>query len=519
MTIHRLFRPQIELDCHCVNLNPLQALIRCGHYQRALEVYDSMMTQQDGYSHSLALRACIHCKDSERGKLIHQKLAQKLEEDTVQSVKLKSALIDFYGFFDLTSAWNLYDSVEDHLKDGRCVGAMMKALISNQHYQDALALYDRFLGMDVMEDKSSSYAISRSPTVQMLAIKACSHLFHLEAHSNDPSDSVYLEKGKAIHKSIDFKSAGSNELDLKNTLIHFYGNAMDLDTAKSIFDSIGDGMKDVVSLNAMMDAFCVNDCNQEAIDLFKGISNINPLIVPDVVTYKIVIAATTFVASSVESAVEIYEEIKDKMSERLESDQELQIKTMNMLSRYGLIAECREIFDFAESGNVEIWNAMIRAYCSNGQFESGYALYQKMDDIANVSTFEILLNALSHLGQRAEAQQIWEHEIADPNIKFDVKIVNVMADCFARTGRLETAFDFIVEFERQSGKQSDVVWNTLMSGCAKFNDKEMGQRVYDEMQHRFKSIESNSMTGARVSMANLYGAAGEFDRVGGIREK
>ena len=62
---------------------------------------------------------------------------------------------------------------------------------------------------------------------------------------------------------------------------------MDLDAAKQIFDSINDYDKDVITMNAMMDAYCISDYNQECIELFENIQGINKLIIPDMVSYKI----------------------------------------------------------------------------------------------------------------------------------------------------------------------------------------------------------------------------------------
>merc|ERR1712172_205615 len=223
----------------------------------------------------------------------------------------------------------------------------MKSCVDNQDAAACLTLFQRFETL-------------HNATMYMLAIKACTNC--------DDAD-----QGRRIISDIDFSAMSArNAVDLKNTMIHFYGNAKDSAAAKATFDSNEDKFKDVVSINAMMDALCISDMNKECLELFEAIPSINPLIVADMVTYKIAVTATTFAASSMERVAQLYSEIKYKQQGMLE-DVEMQNKLINMLSKYGMVAECEEIFESVAT-TLDICNAMIRAHCDNGDLSAGFRL-------------------------------------------------------------------------------------------------------------------------------------------------
>eukprot|EP01083_Nonionella_stella_P270618 916532_1 len=476
----------------------IQAFMGCDLNQKALDLYDTLSTK-DVFSHCLALKACVSSENkfTERGKAIHCELQPWLEDNKSNckhTMELKSSLIDFYRYFDVTAAWNIFMSVADEYKseNGRLVAAMMKACIHNQDNRSALDLYDEFT------------ALHNNRVIQMLGIKACCNVGD-------------IEKGKAIHSACKIDTTKSNrqlDVDLKHTLIHLYGNAMEIARALDIFHSIDNASKSVITINAMMNAFCVCNLNKECIELFEDISNINTLIKPDIVSYKILVTAVTFVAS-LDSARNVYQDVTLNHEEMM-NDMELCIKLINMNSKYGVVSNCIETFEWWQckkkaGANIEMWNAMIRAYCSNNEFESGYEMYARLKEIRSIAmnekTYIILLNACSHCGELDRAYHIWKNEIESPQLQFHVTVINTMVDCFARSGYLNNAHEFVIQFEKNTKRRNDVIWNTLMSGCCKYNDKLMAHYVYDEMTKRFKT-KSNSMTGAKVSLSNLQSCIG-----------
>ena len=293
-------------------------------------------------------------------------------------------------------------------------------------------------------------------------------------------------------------------------MVHFYGNATDISAAKATFDSIEDRLKDAVSINAMMDALCVSDLNNECLALFAAIPRINALIERDSVTYKIAVTATTFAASSTESVVRLYAEIRDTQRHLIIGDVEMQTKLILMLSKHGLLAQCTELFASVSEPSLDVCNALMRAHCDNGDLDEGFRLFDALKVAPNASSFLILLNACSHCGAVHRAQRLWTAHCEGTHAQRNVSVANAMVDCFARAGRLNAAYALIHSFERDTKQRSDVLWNTLMSACAKFNERVLAHHVFAEMCTRFETS-SDSMRAAKVLLTNICAASEDVE--------
>ena len=121
---------------------------------------------------------------------------------------------------------------------------MMTALINNEYFANALDLY---------KNKSFTHLLKTEMTYA-LAIKACQS-------AND------FECGKRIISETNHSLLHSN-IQIKNTLIDFYGHCGDIGNAKQIFASMKDCQKDIISINAMMSAYLNNANMSDANQLF-----------------------------------------------------------------------------------------------------------------------------------------------------------------------------------------------------------------------------------------------------------
>ncbi len=108
---------------------------------------------------------------------------------------------------------------------------------------------------------------------------------------------------------------------------------------------------------------------------------------------------------------------------------------------------------------------------------------------------------------------IWDNEIK-ADIKYNIYLVSALVDCLSRNGELKSAYDLIKEYESNDNMSNEVMYNSLMNGCKKFNDTIMGEQIYKEYQLKFG--ENISLT---VSMSNMYGMKFEYDKVTKIRDE
>ncbi|KAM0996009.1 hypothetical protein ACFX13_006123 [Malus domestica] len=81
-----------------------------------------------------------------------------------------------------------------------------------------------------------------------------------------------LKLRRGFHGMVIKASLGS-DVDILNSLVHFYGSCEDLDFAWWVF--VKTTKKDVVSWNSMITAFAQGNCPEEALELFKEMKEEN----------------------------------------------------------------------------------------------------------------------------------------------------------------------------------------------------------------------------------------------------
>ena len=218
---------------------------------KALQLYKLFNCNQRTYEnvpHVLAIKACTKTLDTTNGREIGLDLANN------QCIEVQNALINFYGDVGhIDEAKAVFERIKFEKKDIVSMSCMMKAFINNNLPKEALKLYDnsQFIKDDI---------------VHTLAIKAC----------GDIGD---LSKGKRIHFELmptlnaHDDDDDDNKLQLKNALIKFYGDCMDVQRAQNVFDSISEHQRDAISINCMMKAYIDNDYNQRALQLYDDVMN------------------------------------------------------------------------------------------------------------------------------------------------------------------------------------------------------------------------------------------------------
>ena len=461
----QIFRNQKINDV--VRFNTMMtALVNNGHHKSALSLYheysDSSNTIDD-VSHLLALKGCMNLKDITGGKTVCERAMKK--ETTDRIIELNNAMIDFYGTFcHIESAERIFDGMksDSKQKDSISLNTMMKVYIHRNLADKALNIYNE-------------YGSLQNDASHVLSIKACTH-------------SGNVNEGKRIHGTLEWKNRMN--LEVMNTLIHFYGHFGDINAAKKIFKSIGDGIdrnRDVVTFGALLEVYCGNEMHDECIELFESMER-NYGVRPDVICISIVLEVCGRAGF-----LEIGQRLHLRMKEGVDwkwilSETHIQCKLINMYGKSGMVKECEEIFNGVEDGerSIDLWNVMMNVYAKNGALQTVKELLERMEsDVMtpnpDVKTYGVLIHCLSHSGQAEEAFRIWE-EIQEDTVKFDAHIVTSLIDGMARKGILSEAFEIVMKYDFEHWP----MYMALLSGCRTHNDKELGVKVYKQIQRRFE---------------------------------
>lgn len=454
----------------------INSMIKCLiSSDKALILYEQYYGLTDDISHTLALKVCKLTNNQQYGEYIYQTI-----QDKTSNIQLQNTLIDFFGHFgNINAAINIFENVEQ--KNCATVNSMISALIDNQRYMDAISVYNKY---ETLQDNIS----------HLLIIKTCTNCGD-------------FEKGKQVHNKLE----GCIEMiALQNTLIDFYGNFDDIQSALKIFNLIPNEKKDIYTIGAMMNAYCNCKMETQCIQLFENINRINNKLQPNVVCYSNLFKACTQ-GTSYHFGKQMHDKLSnDKINAWMLCETEIQITLINMYGKCGMLHICDEIFDKSNK-EIGIWNAIIYAYGRNGDIIKAKQLFDTMRNESKLRgdyrTFIVLINACSHSGYIDEAKDIWENQINDDVIKYNKNVITSIIDCYSRKGYLDRGYDVIKEYYVQNlNKYNDedvTMLMALLSGCKKYENQELAQIIYDEIERHFEKNESY-MTSAFSILSNIY---------------
>eukprot|EP01083_Nonionella_stella_P133185 404886_1 len=527
-------------------------------YQDLIELYDEIESMdrihKNGITHNIALKACGNLCDIEKGKQIHRDLLEMGAAD----IQIKNTLIGFYGnCWNITKAWNVFDCITDNERDIATINAMMNAYSHNNFHEECVKLYkqqmhmnetdvishniaiqscgymnnvnDALLIFDAIEDSNKDITTLNMMMQVYIHNEGCQDavgLYHMigkdgrYAHLNTNQMShnlaikAYTKLGDFEHgqRIIDCMEVDAEDnIAIKNRLIDFYGHCGDIGRARMIFESIDDVQKDMTSINAMLNVYCLNRMNSECLQLFERIKSFHHL-QPDIVSYQNVLQACSNDAS-IGRGKQISDELKQTHSGWLK-DVVVQMNLIQLYGKCGYLEKCDELFDEIRTyqpdiyhGETSIWNAMIHSYGRNGNLPKVKELYESMMQETNLcpdrQTYIDMLNTHGHCGESdvKEAKQLW-NEIEDVFIKYDCIVITTLVDCLSRKNCLNHAYDIVIDFELKTQQLYHAMWLALLSGCRKFQNGMLAKKIYNEMANRFAS-KDHCMTHATILLSQL----------------
>ena len=199
-----------------------------------------------------------------------------------------------------------------------------------------------------------------------LAIKACAKSFD-------------LEKGREIHRNL----GNIDNIQILNSLIHFYGTSGDLDTALSVFHSVDVLQRDIVTLNTVMLALIKNDDSASALRLYDECT----LQRDDrchMLAVKACINTLNFDGGKA---------IHCKLKEERGSSMDIELAT-TLIDCYGAAKDVWSATDIFNSipqsqRSIVCNNAMLKALCHCGHHRDALTLYDSMTYIYNEMTVKL----------------------------------------------------------------------------------------------------------------------------------
>jgi pentatricopeptide repeat protein len=313
---------------------------------------------------------------------------------------------------------------------------------------------------------------------------------------------VDLQQGKMIHDCI-VGSEFESDVSIGNALIDMYAKCYSIENAHNLFDMMI--KKDVVSWNAMISGYVLNERFVEALRLFHqmGLAGIKP----DWVTVVSALCSCARLAT-LHQGKEVHNYIKRN---GFESDVSFVNALIDMYAKCGSLENARQLFDRMLRRDLVSWTVMILGYGMHGRGEKALALFYQMQQEGmkpDHITFIAVLIACRHSGMVDEGWRCF-NQMRHFNITPSVEHYACVVDLLGRSGHLDEAHRFIKNMPLQPNAE---VWGALLGACRIHCNIELAEHV---AKHLLELAPEH--TGYYVLLSNIYSAASRWDGVAKVR--
>ena len=488
-----LFNSMRNTHCNAIVLNGMMTVyIKNNRNESALELYQRAL-DKNATSNILAIKACINTKNYILGQRFYSDMVIRPFD-----FNLKNILIDFFGqCSDIKRAKNIFHSMNEQKVDNVSIGAMMEAFIENNHNKEALELYH-----DAMSNKQNRYigVGSVNNVCTLMAIKAC-----INAKDYD--------KGHEIINRLDGKldDDKSEDIQLSNVIIDFYGNSGDIDKAKEIFHGIDDSKKTIFSVGVMMKTLINNGLNEDALKLYDdGINGLKH----DTVTHKLAIKAAGNLCD-IDKGMEIHERIKNVLCDNIE----LQNALIEFYGNCMDIDKALELFNNIDDKdkNIKSIGSMMDGLRKNGLFKECLDLFgdigpkNKYKQLKpNLFCYIIALKACNHENVGIDVGRnihklLMRNVDGNEWILKDVSIRCALIGMYGVHGMLD---ECLKVFGDPALERNVIIWNVLLSVYAKNGELDECQELYDLMCNEYNiKVDSDTFIGLLTASLNAGNVA------------
>ncbi|XP_012438783.1 putative pentatricopeptide repeat-containing protein At1g74400 [Gossypium raimondii] len=318
----------------------------------------------DSFSFLFVIQACTKSPFSLEGQQLHANLI-KFGFHSV--IHLQTSLLNFYSALgNLLYAHHVFDEILS--KNTISWTALISAYVVNQKPQKAVELFQKMQMLDVEPDQ----------VTLTVALSACAHL-------------GALEMGEWIHAFVRRKPELMADAGLNNALINMYAKCGEIQTARNLFDSLGE--KDVTTWTSMIVGHALHGQANEALGLFGEMEEIkwknsknkeegnrgSSTILPNDVTFIGVLMACSH-GGMIEEGKKYYRRMVNYYGLK---PREVHFGCMvDLFCRAGLLKEAYNfIIEMPGQANAVTWRTLLGACNINGEIELGEKVKLQLQEL------------------------------------------------------------------------------------------------------------------------------------------
>ncbi|URD85567.1 Pentatricopeptide repeat-containing protein [Musa troglodytarum] len=291
-----------------------------------------------------------------------------------------------------------------------------------------------------------------------------------------------------------------------NAMITALASWGELAFARLLFSQMPD--RNVISWTGLIDGYTRADRPLVALDLFRQMMAEG--LMPTEIT--VLAIAPTISSLGALDKVEALHAYSEKRGLSL-LDVRVENSLIDMYGKCGSMEDSYKFFEHMGSRrNLVSWTSIVSGFAMHGMANEAMKLFDEMRNgnfKPNRVTFLSMLNACNHGGLVEAGLRLFISMVYDYGIEPEIQHYGCMIDLLGRAGRLKEAEDMIAGMPMEVNV---VVWRTLLGGCSKHGEVEIGERV----MRRIMELEKG-YSGDYVVLSNMLTEAGRFDDAEGVR--
>ncbi|CAL1386352.1 unnamed protein product [Linum trigynum] len=359
--------------------------VACDLMEEGLELFRRLLSVKDdesGISLTEAtlvtvVRACAKLTDLVSGRCLH---CYTIKTGSVSDLMVGNTILSMYakcGTID-HDASRFFDEMA--LKDAVTYAAIISGYVQNGYAEEALGMFHKLKLSGLVPDVLTMTGI----------LPACSHLAALQ--HGYCSHAYAIVHGFTCHTIV------------SNALIDMYAKCGKIHTARKVFDTMH--KKDVISWNAMIDAYGIHGLGKDAVSLFQKMQQVEEEIEPDDVTFIGLLSACSH-SGLVAEGKQLFGSMTQDFG--ISPTMDHYICMTDLLSRAGHFEEVYKfIQDMPFKPDVRVWGAVLAACRIHKNIKLGETVSKEIEKLGPESTgnFVLLSNMYSNIGRWDDAAQV-----------------------------------------------------------------------------------------------------------------
>ncbi|CAL5407898.1 unnamed protein product [Camellia sinensis] len=285
-----------------------------------------------------------------------------------------------------------------------------------------------------------------------------------------------IRKLKRLHSKIIFDQTLSSSPSIGIKLMRAYAACGQPGIARYVFDEIPD--RSVVFFNVMIRSYVNNQFYQDALLLYKNMSNYNTN--PDHYTFPCVLKACSG-SENLRVGIQIHDAaVKVGLNANLFIGNGL----IAMYGKCGCLVQARRVLDEMLHRDVVSWNSMVAGYAQNGQFDEALGVCREMVSLSvkpNAGTMASLSPAVTNT---SADNVMFVKEMFVKMAKEGLVSWNVMMAAYVNNSMPAEAVGLYSEMEACGLEPDAITIASVLPGCGDLSALLLGRQIHEYVERK-----------------------------------